>query len=180
MAIRLSFPPFARRSASAGFNAVEPETASHSQARPLSAEALAARLQQECAALTLLYRTPVTFGCDPMQGFWLHVAAWPLPNGMNRADCPLILLVPHDFPVAAPTACFLPEALAGESGWTLAELLPGPEDCVTQEGWQVCGLPTFRWRPEDDLERVLSTLEIILLAACRIPLTLPADTPVVS
>jgi len=177
MAIRLSLPRFGRKP-DIGYDA----RAQHERVEGsrLSTESLALRLQQECAALTLLYRCPAEYGCDPQLGFWLQLSAWPLPAGMNQPVCPLIILVPRDFPVVSPVTFFLPAEVTLLPKMRPDVLLPAGDNVVAPENWQSCAWPSVRWRPGDDLDRILGTLHAALETAGRLALTLPGVEAVLS
>lgn len=167
MAIRFVTPPFLQRHANRMPLRRAPEARVPASTGETRLTDLADRLRQECVALTLEYRTLTDFGCDPAAGFWVHLADWPLPAGMNRPSAPLIVLVPEDYPRAAPTALFLPGDLSANAGWTPARLLPSATGVTAPEPWQVCGGAQF-WREDDDLARLLVTLQAVMECACRL------------
>lgn len=130
----------------------------------LSEDGLAARLQQEAAALSVLYRTQASYGCDPTTGFWLHIERYPLPEGCDPASCPLTLLIPREFPSVPPTTFYLPENVS-VSGIRPARFLPVQDaDIAERPGWTSCSLPKVAWRKGDDLDRLFSALAAVLHA----------------
>lgn len=131
-------------------------------------ERTAARLQQECAVLTAEYRIDAEYGLDPHCGFWVRLADWPLPLAMNRRSCPLIVMVPPDFPASGPETFFFPANIAANAGWKVSELFPSAGEAVGPENWQACRIRSVPWREHDDLPRILAVLSIAIEAACRV------------
>lgn len=164
MTIRLRIPRPTR-----GQNA----TADHASAQRhddmrLSEDGLAARLQQEATTLSLLYRTPASYGYDPQAGFWLYLERYPLPDGCDPAFAPMILMIPRDFPAMAPTTIYLPHELT-VSGVLPARFLPAPDITdAPRPGWTACCVPKATWRKGDDLDQLFSAFTAVLHAVASL------------
>ena len=178
MAIRLSIPSRKRKADDKDRELYALQE--QADGRQLSDDAIALRLQEECAALTLQYRCRTDFGCDPGLGFWVQLATWPLPDNMADAACELIVLIPRDFPAAPPATVFMPAGITLSGDIPVHVLLPADYNGPTPESWQACGVPSFRWRAGDDVDRAFSILYTALESAVRMSLTLSSVGNVLS
>lgn len=141
-----------------------------------SPEALAARLQQECAQLTGRFRTPAEFGYDPDEHrWWIQLEGVALPEGMSKSHVPVIVLVSGNYPTEGPTDVFVPQTLTGEKGWGVSDIFGVNGDAEAKAEWSRCEMPGIAWRESDDLCRLLETLLAMLATAQRASMTLSAE-----
>lgn len=161
-------PPLRRR-----MNGDETPSLSHLD-DTLRQEALAARLDAECAQISALHRTPATYGFDEAAGWWVKVENWLLPAGMSSEATSLILMLPPEYPAMAPASLFVPHDLGGAEGWMVRDLLPSNEGNASASfgdgEWSRCAVPLARWNEADDLDRVLAALYVVLNAAIKLRL----------
>lgn len=166
-------PPLRHRINRDDINRTEGPTLSHLH-DVVRQQALAARLDAECAQITALHRAPATYGFDQAVGWWVQVENWTLPAGMNHEATSLILMLPPEYPAMAPSSLLVPRDLGGAQGWLVRELLPASEanspSIIVDDQWSRCAVPLARWNELDDLDRVLAALSVVLDAALRLRL----------
>lgn len=139
-------------------------------------EALAARLQQECAQLTAQFRTPASFGYDPdARTWWVRLAGLPLPEHPVEAPVPVIVLLSDDYPGQGPGGVFLPRSLAWADSLTSPNAAESQEEGLVGAGWARCDIPGLSWRETDNLCRLLEILVAVLTAVQRVTVTLAAE-----
>lgn len=155
----------------------EQETNAHRGQEPMkSSEALAARLQQECAQLTGQFRAPAEFGYDPDEHkWWIQLEEVPLPERMSKSHAPVIILVSDNYPAEGPTDVFLPSTLAGANGWRVQDIIGVNGDVAVKALWVRCKVPGITWRETDNLCRLLEMLIAALTIAQRTSVTLSIE-----
>ena len=136
----------------------------------LSTEELEARLLQEAASLSVLYRGAADCGFDMDRGHWLQMDL-PLPKGCLQERVPVVILIPWEFPAVGPVHFILPKDLRTEAGLDLGLLFVLTELVNSPSGWDAFRLPSIPWRKGDDLDRIVAPLLAVLAAGARLDLT---------
>lgn len=140
----------------------------------LSIEELEARLLQEAATLSTLYRCETDCGFDPERGNWLRLELR-LSQSWSQERIPCILLIPQEFPAAGPEHFMLPKGVQTANGIELGSLFALTELIEAPTGWDAHRLPNIAWRKGDDLDRVIAPLLALITAVARLELTPPAE-----
>lgn len=129
---------------------------------------LSARLAQEAAYLSHLYKQDVTYGFDPnLDVWWVKVPKLRLPNGWRQRETPILITLREGYPMSPPDGFMLKMGLVDSRGsapghYFGAHLGRGINGwawfCIHPRGWS----GDYDFRDGDSVVKYLNLIEIAL------------------
>ncbi|MFQ3611927.1 MAG: E2/UBC family protein [Fimbriimonadales bacterium] len=131
------------------------------------------RITSECVLCAISYSQTKSAQYDDVEGTWVVISDFPLPEGYNYETTDILILLPPNYPLSPPDWFYVDHNLRLRNGKRLSHVFydltshdPNRQrmEPPQQKGWTGCCLHIRSWKPANDPlsgHSLLSVCELI-------------------